>query len=189
MILACLVEGSAAPPRRGAPRLVPPSIECPEPGRSLPEGASRAVDAFLGPGARPLCLGDLNGNGRAEILAAHVDRSYGKGMGFYWVTHRAGLFEAGAERAAPWRPLLLLSDGVENTTSRIGWKRPVEKEGIGLRYTMTDEGRICLQLRRLDANVNRLERPFVLVRWDPAVERYEPGRCAEGTRGELIRDR
>ncbi len=175
--------------RRGRVRLVPPSVECPEPGRSIPAGATRALDAYLGPEARPLCLGDLNGNGRDEILAARVERSFGKGMGFYWVTRDAGLFEAGSDRTAIWKPVLRITDRLENTTTPIGWRRPVEGAGIGLRYTMTDSGRICLQLRRLDANRQRLERPLLLVRWDPAIERYVTGSCADGTRGDLVKDR
>jgi len=188
-LLAWPGQDRALAQRRGRVRLVPPSVECPEPGRSLPEGASRALEAYLGPDARALCLGDLNGNGRRELLAARVERSFGSGMGFYWVTRNAGLFEEGTDRAAIWRPLLRITDRLENTTTPIGWKRPVEGAGIGLRYTMTDGGRLCLQLRRLDANFHRLERPLLLVRWDPAIERYATGACADGTRGDLIKDR
>jgi hypothetical protein len=60
--------------------------------------------------------------------------------------------------------------------------------GIGLRFTMTaqNEG-ICLQLRRLDSNRYRSEPRLVLVRWDPSVERYEPGSCPGGTAGKMKR--
>jgi len=163
-----------------------PSFECPEAGSRLPAGAKTAIAGFLGGDAKPICLGDLNGNGRPEVLAAVSERSFGRAMGFYWVTSKTGLFEEAPDRQAPWKPLLLTSDRIENARGVIGWKTPVDrKDGIGLRFTMTDGGRICLQMRRLDSNKRREEAPLVLVRWDPSVERYEEGRCPGGTAGTL----
>ena len=167
-------------------RLEAPSYECPEAKGKLPAGAMTAIAGFLGADAMPLCLGDLNGNGRAEVLAVVSDKTFGRAMGFYWQTRKVGLFEELSDRKLAWTPLLLAADGIENSRERIGWKMPVDKTaGIGLRFTMTDSGRICLQLRRLDSNHQRLERPLVLVRWDPTVGRYEEGRCAGGTAGVI----
>ena len=177
------LDGSREPPERRW--LAPPSFECPEAKGKLPEGASAAIAGFLGGDATPICLGDLNGNGRPEVLAAVSERTFGRGLGFYWVTRKSGVFEAGADKRQPWKPLLLTSDRVENSLGVIGWKGPVDKrDGIGLRFTMTgDKDRICLQLRRLDSNRHRAENPLVLVRWESSVERYEEGRCSGGTAG------
>ena len=169
------------------PRLEAPSFECAEARGKLPEGASTAIAGFLGGDATPICLGDLNANGRPEVLAVVSERTWGRGMGFYWVTRKAGIFEAGSDRREAWKPVLLTSDRIENSRGVIGWTAPVDKrDGIGLRFTMTSgDGGICLQLRRLDSNRYSLENPLVLVRWDRSVERYEPGRCAGGTAGTM----
>jgi len=167
-------------------RLEAPSYECPEAKGKLPAGAMTAIAGYLGGEATPVCLGDLNGNGRQEVLAVVSSQTFGRSMGFYWQTRKVGLFEEAADRKLAWTPLLLAADGVENSSARIAWKTPVDKtDGIGLRFTMTDSGRICLQLRRLDSNKQRLEPPLVLVRWDATVARYEEGRCANGTAGTM----
>ncbi|HZI94704.1 MAG TPA: hypothetical protein VFE84_10705 [Patescibacteria group bacterium] len=178
-------EESPRAPRQQ--RLEPPSYECPEAKGKLPEGARTAIDGFLGGDAAPICLGDLNANGRSEVLAVVSERTWGRGMGFYWVTRKAGIFESGADKRQAWKPVLLTSDRIENARGVIGWKAPVDKrDGIGLRFTMTaGDGGICLQIRRLDSNRYGLENPLVLVRWDPSVERYEPGRCPGGTAGKV----
>lgn len=113
-------------------------------------------------------------------------RSYGRGIGFYRVASRAGIFEAGDDRRTTWRPLLLASDRIENTAGLIGWREPVGEDGIGLRVTMTDADRICLQLRRLDSARYRAEEPLLLVRWDSSVRRYEVGPCRDGTAGTPV---
>jgi hypothetical protein len=176
--------GRAEPPKlRGRPRIVYPSFECPEAEGRLPEAAAAAIAGFLGPDATALCYGDLNGNGKDEVLAAVIARTYGKGLGFYWVTTRSGIFEAGRERRDPWVPLLLTSDRLETPSGLFGWESPVSAEGIGLRVTMTDGPRVCVQLRRLDAARYRKENPLVIVRWDPTLLRYASGACAGGTAG------
>ncbi|HEY3174281.1 MAG TPA: hypothetical protein VGK94_00825 [Candidatus Polarisedimenticolia bacterium] len=181
-LLSFVVLPSAAAAGRPGPAELP-SWECPGPRAKIAEEAQAALDGYLGPAATPLCGGDLNGNGRPEILAAVTSLSCGRGIGFYRVASRVGLFEAGEDRRAAWRPLLLASDRVENSAGLIGWREPVEADGIGLRVTMTDGDRACLQLRRLDSARYRLEEPLLLVRWDPSVRRYEVGPCRGGTAG------
>lgn len=189
-VFVCFQAHAATPGKWDAPgppvRMTHPGSDCPAPGKNIPQGAREAMARFLGPEAIPLCLGDLNGNGRPELLAAIVTRTYGEGLGFYRVTQKSGIFEAGANGAEGWRAVLLTSDRVENQRGLVGWQRPVEEDGIGLRYTMTHGKGICVQLRRLDFPHACTEEPLILIRWDPVVERYEPGPCASGTAGPAI---
>jgi len=189
LALSAFAAGESAAPRRYATqdrvirRTEYPSSECPQEIPGLSATARQAVSAALGQDAEILCAGDLNGNGRPEVLGALVNGTFGKELGFYRVVSSGVLLEQGADEDAPWKLLLRISDTVDNGTGRIGWKQPVGDTGIGLRSTMSDQGRICLQLRRLDAARDQLEEPLVIVRWDRALASYTAGACAQGTSG------
>ncbi len=143
------------------------------------------MEGLPGPEARALCAGDLNGNGRPEVLAATTEGSRGAGLGFYWIARGAGIVEEGDDPDAPWTPLLLVTDRVENPAGLRGWSDAMTGGAVGPRYTMSDAGRICLQIRRLGRHAG--EEPLLLMRWDPSVARYEPGPCASGTAGPPLR--